>query len=352
MFYLSSLCRTLFCHCPIFFFFFFQAEDGIRDWSVTGVQTCALPISLFSITSALFDKNTGGRVPRSGLWTLGGSRRRLPVPETQPRDTRANIPSSPSASTALIIPTGSKGFNTLWVPFPSSPLPHLRPLLRSPPLCVSTFRINTYKSVSKQRTLTIFRINTCEKPRGRGVPLAGRRDDSITSQRQCGTGGDWSGRRRRAGAPGAGRRLSGLGKFSARSADVQLKTSPMQPRIQRLRQRALQPIGTKIIRQRRKVGIKFRKELFNVHVAQIRCGILLRGGEHKIDEFPERQGLAVVSAWQEATEGVGLTLHVQTHGAIALFEKFRRPPRTRLPHVQRAADDNGLAQVEKFFGEL
>src|SRR5262249_60129754 len=24
---------------------FFQAEDGIRDWSVTGVQTCALPIS-------------------------------------------------------------------------------------------------------------------------------------------------------------------------------------------------------------------------------------------------------------------------------------------------------------------
>src|SRR5258706_8379200 len=24
-----------------FFFFFFQAEDGIRDWSVTGVQTCA-----------------------------------------------------------------------------------------------------------------------------------------------------------------------------------------------------------------------------------------------------------------------------------------------------------------------
>src|SRR5438093_5394683 len=26
-------------------FFFFQAEDGIRDWSVTGVQMCALPIS-------------------------------------------------------------------------------------------------------------------------------------------------------------------------------------------------------------------------------------------------------------------------------------------------------------------
>ena len=30
--------------CGVFFFFFFQAEDGIRDHSVTGVQTCALPI--------------------------------------------------------------------------------------------------------------------------------------------------------------------------------------------------------------------------------------------------------------------------------------------------------------------
>src|SRR5437867_8128992 len=29
----------------LLFFFFFQAEDGIRDRTVTGVQTCALPIS-------------------------------------------------------------------------------------------------------------------------------------------------------------------------------------------------------------------------------------------------------------------------------------------------------------------
>src|SRR5438445_7554840 len=29
-----------------FYFFFFQAEDGIRDIGVTGVQTCALPILL------------------------------------------------------------------------------------------------------------------------------------------------------------------------------------------------------------------------------------------------------------------------------------------------------------------
>src|SRR5256885_4377017 len=33
-------------------FFFFQAEDGIRDYKVTGVQTCALPISCRAIHSS------------------------------------------------------------------------------------------------------------------------------------------------------------------------------------------------------------------------------------------------------------------------------------------------------------
>src|SRR5690606_40309075 len=37
---LPVLLCCCFCH-----FFFFQAEDGIRDFHVTGVQTCALPIS-------------------------------------------------------------------------------------------------------------------------------------------------------------------------------------------------------------------------------------------------------------------------------------------------------------------
>src|SRR5438874_11816954 len=40
---------TLFFFC--FFFFFFQAEDGIRDLYVTGVQTCALPISAARLES-------------------------------------------------------------------------------------------------------------------------------------------------------------------------------------------------------------------------------------------------------------------------------------------------------------
>src|SRR3989441_12779100 len=40
MFRMSFVIRSF----DIFFFFFFQAEDGIRDKLVTGVQTCALPI--------------------------------------------------------------------------------------------------------------------------------------------------------------------------------------------------------------------------------------------------------------------------------------------------------------------
>src|SRR5205085_5541247 len=41
----SVVCCSVFVF--LFFFFFFQAEDGIRDLTVTGVQTCALPILSF-----------------------------------------------------------------------------------------------------------------------------------------------------------------------------------------------------------------------------------------------------------------------------------------------------------------
>src|SRR5476649_3108111 len=45
------------------FFFFFQAEDGIRDHCVTGVQTCALPISLM--------RRSGGRKNGAAAKLLG-----------------------------------------------------------------------------------------------------------------------------------------------------------------------------------------------------------------------------------------------------------------------------------------
>src|SRR2546426_7771773 len=40
--------------CLLDFFFFFQAEDGIRDYKVTGVQTCALPIFSPSLSLITF----------------------------------------------------------------------------------------------------------------------------------------------------------------------------------------------------------------------------------------------------------------------------------------------------------
>src|SRR2546421_8691819 len=42
--YVSLRCSCLGAESVVRVFFFFQAEDGIRDLIVTGVQTCALPI--------------------------------------------------------------------------------------------------------------------------------------------------------------------------------------------------------------------------------------------------------------------------------------------------------------------
>ena len=48
--------------------FFFQAEDGIRDYDVTGVQTCALPI-LYVGHGAVVGHSAG--VPDAGAVVLG-----------------------------------------------------------------------------------------------------------------------------------------------------------------------------------------------------------------------------------------------------------------------------------------
>src|SRR5699024_11242012 len=74
------MCNFIFC------FFFFQAEDGIRYRNVTGVQTCALPIS-FRTPSAVslsdffmrpsVEPARGGRRPRAnpgGRPTMGPTR--------------------------------------------------------------------------------------------------------------------------------------------------------------------------------------------------------------------------------------------------------------------------------------
>src|SRR5260370_29869083 len=76
--------------CSLFFsfFFFFQAEDGIRDSSVTGVQTCALPIY-----GAL------------GLPEVDGAARAGVLVELRQRDSGARI----GAARALTDPAGLGG---------------------------------------------------------------------------------------------------------------------------------------------------------------------------------------------------------------------------------------------------
>src|SRR5690606_40220286 len=50
---ISVLCINRTNHSLYEFIFFFQAEDGIRDFHVTGVQTCALPISICEPSGSL-----------------------------------------------------------------------------------------------------------------------------------------------------------------------------------------------------------------------------------------------------------------------------------------------------------
>src|SRR5262249_59296305 len=76
----GSSCLHIVCEFRCFFFFF-QAEDGIRDWSVTGVQTCALPISRkncpgcgivdASMNIALWLERAGKSYPASPAAALG-----------------------------------------------------------------------------------------------------------------------------------------------------------------------------------------------------------------------------------------------------------------------------------------
>src|SRR3712207_7930326 len=65
-----------------FCFFFFQAEDGIRDIGVTGVQTCALPIS----------SGAPSRTWLTKIVPFGATA--MPVGAVRPFQTRCTLPRS------------------------------------------------------------------------------------------------------------------------------------------------------------------------------------------------------------------------------------------------------------------
>src|SRR5206468_7359283 len=64
--------------CFFLFFFFFQAEDGIRDLIVTGVQTCALPIYRWCFARCLGHRlNIQSSRPLAALARGEGPRREI-----------------------------------------------------------------------------------------------------------------------------------------------------------------------------------------------------------------------------------------------------------------------------------
>src|SRR2546429_3748136 len=88
-------------------FFFFQAEDGIRDVAVTGVQTCALPI--VAVTNS-FGKDTSAPatltvwVPFPGIYNtgLGVNRAALDDGQIDPHYKLVVNPDSPASSDSVV----------------------------------------------------------------------------------------------------------------------------------------------------------------------------------------------------------------------------------------------------------
>src|SRR5689334_20876500 len=65
----KSLKIIICCKMILLFFFFFQAEDGIRDGTVTGVQTCALPIYVLRAKKMSVSSPVWLEVALNGPWT-------------------------------------------------------------------------------------------------------------------------------------------------------------------------------------------------------------------------------------------------------------------------------------------
>src|SRR5258706_3283818 len=104
---LNSNCKYIFCSRAeegtvlggvvedFLFFFFFQGEVGIRDWSVTGGQTCALPISRRPGGSrrrrvVRRDRGRVARATRGGRSTAAHRSRGQPAPRARGRGGRTS----------------------------------------------------------------------------------------------------------------------------------------------------------------------------------------------------------------------------------------------------------------------
>src|SRR2546430_3127516 len=105
-------------------FFFFQAEDGIRDLTVTGVQTCALPIWGQRPSSTRISRGTAPRAAPTC-----GARRRWPAPPPSPSSPRAAwapwtiSASSPPSRASMASSSGARSTAGRWISAPRWPRP-------------------------------------------------------------------------------------------------------------------------------------------------------------------------------------------------------------------------------------
>src|SRR5690606_36668764 len=90
------------------FCFFFQAEDGIRDFHVTGVQTCALPIS----------KNTKPYVSANGI----GREREVPIQIMVPESVRREVAIMSASTGENIRTTVLRALRAIGIAVPDSEL--------------------------------------------------------------------------------------------------------------------------------------------------------------------------------------------------------------------------------------
>src|SRR6266850_1047732 len=101
-----------------FFFFFFQAEDGIRDYKVTGVQTCALPIFggsfvHFSAHTRMSGVNIGERQIRKGA-VDAVARHVEALGQTFPKAVLASVQEvARRGSTPLIVSDGARALGVI-----------------------------------------------------------------------------------------------------------------------------------------------------------------------------------------------------------------------------------------------
>src|SRR5438094_3709643 len=96
--------------------FFFQAEDGIRDRTVTGVQTCALPISII-LGALLIGRPRIGRSEEKGSWAAVQAMRPLPEALRKARLVRhlGAIVAVLALGVALVVPAFTTNANSLTI---------------------------------------------------------------------------------------------------------------------------------------------------------------------------------------------------------------------------------------------